>query len=150
MPFYTSQAASVCAHSDALRSHVAFCLDTTCKYWTSIGFPTSGHMLMQHARMISGARHRRYVRTYVRTYVRMCSCSRSARNCTHRAHWIQDAIIQYTYVRSGPNRAGGFNKKNAHQRSCSAMSSSVLSMTTWRFSRRTTTWSAKWTSGFSG
>ena len=41
----------------------------------------------------------------------MCSCSRSARNCTHRAHWIQDAIIQYTYVRSGPNRAGGFNKK---------------------------------------
>ena len=65
MPFYTSQAASVCAHSDALRSHVAFCLDTTSKYWTSIGFPTSGHMLMQHARMISGARHRRYVRTYV-------------------------------------------------------------------------------------
>ena len=49
--------------------------------------------------------------TYVRTYVRMCSCRHSARNCTHRAHWIQDAILQYTYVRSGPNRAGGFNEQ---------------------------------------
>ena len=104
MLFYTSQAASACAHSDALPSHVAFFLDTTCKQWTR-------HVLMQQARMISGAGHRRYVRTYVRTYVRMCSCRHSARNCTHRAHWIQDAILQYTYVRSGPNRAGGFNEQ---------------------------------------
>ena len=107
MPFYTSQAASVCAHSDALRSHVAFCLDTTSKYWTSIGFPTSGHMLMQHARMISGARHRRYVRTYV------CALVAAVQEIAHIEHtgYKMQLRIQYTYVRSGPNRAGGFNKK---------------------------------------